>query len=225
MKTIFKSIFAISLLSLFFASCGVDNYDEPESLLTGRISYNGEPVNVRGTEEQIRLQFYQYGYAYLNPIEVFVTQDGTFSAKLFNGEYHVVTRDRNGPWVNSRDTTVVHVNGNTVMELKVTPYFTISNSTITLDNNTMNTAFNITKIIETAQIDRIILLLNTTTFVDDAFNVMRKDFTGDEIRTGQVTYSAELNDKAKNAKTLFGRVCVWTSGVDQGIYSPVVRLR
>ena len=33
------------------------------------------------------------------------------------------------------------------------------------------------------------------------------------------------NDAFQKAKTVFARVCVWSSGADQGIYSPVVRLK
>lgn len=222
-----KTICSFSIISLLiiFSSCGKDNYDEPESTLTGKITYNGEAINVRGTDERVRLQLYQDGYDKHDPIEVFVGQEGTFSAKLFNGEYKMVTRNNNGPWVNTRDTTLITVKGSTTIEFKVTPYFTISNAEISLSGNTMNASLTINRIVPTAEIDRVILLLNSTTFVDDGFNVLRKDFTGDDAKTGQVNYTAELNEKALNAKFLFGRICVWTKGADQGIYSQVVKLK
>lgn len=222
-----KTIYSFSIISLLilFSSCGKDNYDEPESTLTGKITYNGEAINVRGTDERVRLQLYQDGYDKHDPIEVFVGQEGTFSAKLFNGEYKMVTRNNNGPWVNTRDTTLITVNRSTTIEFKVTPYFTISNAEISLSGNTMNASLTINRIVPTAEIDRVILLLNSTTFVDDGFNVLRKDFTGDDAKTGQVNYTAELNEKALNAKFLFGRICVWTKGADQGIYSQVVKLK
>ena len=217
--------FSIISLLILFSGCGKDNYDEPESTLTGKITYNGEAINVRGTDERVRLQLYQDGYDKHDPIEVFVGQEGTFSAKLFNGEYKMVTRNNNGPWVNTRDTTLITVNGSTTIEFKVTPYFTISNAEISLSGNTMNASLTIDRIVPTAEIDRVILLLNSTTFVDDGFNVLRKDFTGNDVKTGQVNYTAELNEKALNAKFLFGRICVWTKGADQGIYSQVFKLK
>ncbi|QIK54432.1 DUF3823 domain-containing protein [Dysgonomonas sp. HDW5B] len=222
-----KTICSFSIISLLilFSSCGKDNYDEPESTLTGRITYNGEAINVRGTDERVRLQLYQDGYDKHDPIEVFVGQEGTFSAKLFNGQYKMVTRNNNGPWVNTRDTTLITVSGSTTIEFKVTPYFTISNAEISLSGNTMNASLTINRIVPTAEIDRVILLLNSTTFVDDGFNVLRKDFTGNDVKTGQINYTAELNEKALNAKFLFGRICVWTKGADQGIYSQVVKLK
>lgn len=213
-------------LFILFSGCGKDNYDAPKSTLTGRIVYEGQALNLRGTDERVRLQLYQDGYARRDAIEVFVGQEGTFSAKLFDGQYKMVTRNGNGPWVNTRDTTVINVKGSTAIDLAVTPYFTISNSTISIAGNTMNTSFTINRVVPTAQIDRVILLLNSTSFVDDGFNIMRKDFTSD-LTTGTVNLTADLNGNAKvaSAKAIYGRVCVWTRGADQGIYSPVVRLK
>jgi len=138
----------------------------------------------------------------------------------------MVTRNGNGPWVNSRDTIAIDVKGSTTIDLPVTPFFTISNSTISVANNTMTTSFTINQVVPTAQIDRVLLLLNTTAFVDDGFNIMRKDFTAN-LTTGAVNLTADLNGNTKvaSAKALYGRVCVWTRGADQGIYSPVVRLK
>ena len=58
------------------SSCGLDNYDAPESKVYGRVVYNGEPVGVRGTGEAVQLQLYQDGYELRNPIPVYVSQDG-----------------------------------------------------------------------------------------------------------------------------------------------------
>ncbi|MCD7931254.1 MAG: DUF3823 domain-containing protein [Tannerellaceae bacterium] len=224
MKTTIKSIFSLFLLLVLLTGCGKDNYDAPDSLLTGRVVYEGEPIQVRGSDERVRLQLYQDGYDYRTPIEVFVTQDGSFSALLFDGEYKMVTRDNNGPWVNSRDTTLVTVKGNTHVDMEVTPYFTISNADITLANNVITAKFDITRIVDTAEMDRVILLAGQTAFVDDDYKVLRVDWT-DNLQTGTVTYTAELNDEAKEAVVLNGRVCIWTRGADQGIYSPIFKLK
>ncbi|MDU1889897.1 MAG: DUF3823 domain-containing protein [Dysgonomonas sp.] len=226
MKNIITILFSSFVLLALFSSCGKDNYDEPKSDLMGTVTYQGKAINVRGTDERVRLQLYQDGYAKRDPIEVFVTQDGTFSAKLFNGEYKMVTRSGNGPWVNSRDTTVITVKGSTTANMEVTPFFTISNEEVSVSGNTMNTSFTIDQVVSTAEMDRIILLLNTTSFVDDQYNVMRTDFT-ENLTTGAVTYSADFtgNEKVANAKFLYGRICVWTKNADQGVYSKVFRLK
>lgn len=215
------------LLIVSFSSCTKDNYDAPESNLKGRVTYNGKPLDVCGSDQKVRLQLYQDGYEKRDAIEVFVGQEGQFSAKLFDGQYKLVTRNSNGPWVNTRDTTVVNVKGNTMMDLEVTPFYLISNAVISLSGNELTTSFEINKIVPTAKIERIIVLLNKTQFVDDGSNIFRKNFDNTPDAEGAVSYTIDLKDQSvvANSKALFARVCVWTRGADQGIYCPVIRLR
>lgn len=222
---IISNLFSLVLLLVLFTGCGKDNYDAPESTLIGKVTYNGEALNLRGTGEAIRLQLYQDGYEKHDPIEVFVGQDGVFSAKLFNGEYKLVTRDGNGPWVNTRDTTVVNLKGSTNIELKVTPYFLVTGEKLSVSGSNMNASFTINQVVSTANINKVMLILSKTQFADDVNNIFRKDFDG--IQPGAVTLSAEIggNTEVANAKVLFARVGVLAHGSDQAIYSPVVRLK
>lgn len=222
---IISNIFSLVLLLVLFTGCGKDNYDAPESTLTGKVTYKGEALNLRGTGEAIRLQLYQDGYDKHDPIEVFVGQDGAFSAKLFDGEYKMVTRDGNGPWVNTRDTTVVNLKGSTSIELEVTPYFLITGEKLSVSGSTMNASFTVNKVASTAKINKVMLILSKTQFADDVNNVFRKDFDG--LEPGALTLSAEVggNTEVANAKALYARVGVLAEGADQAIYSPVVRLR
>lgn len=221
---IFKALSAFLLLILF-TSCGKDNYDEPTSLLSGKVVYKGEALQVRGTDERVRLQLYQDGFQNYSPIDVFVGQDGSFSAMLFNGEYKMVTRDNNGPWVNSRDTIRITVNGNTVQDMEVTPFFTITAADMKLLDKKVTATFTVNQIVQDREIERIILLLNKTQFVDDDIRIQRVDYTDDNVKTGSLTFTFDINDDAAKTAILYGRICVWTKGADQGIYSPVIRLK
>jgi len=218
-------IFLIMMAAFVLTSCGLDNYDAPQSRLHGRITYNGETLGLRGTGEAVRLQLYQDGYELRDNIQVFVGQDGTFEAMLFDGEYKLVTRNQNGPWVNTRDTIVVNLKGSTEVEVKVTPFFTISNETITLNGSVLNASFNVNKIVSTANIDYVTLLVSKTSFVDDATNIARKDFK--DQQAGALNLSMDMSDNANfaAAKALFARVGVRTVGADQAIYSDIVRLK
>ncbi len=218
-------IFLIMMTAFVLTSCGLDNYDAPQSRLHGRITYNGETLGLRGTGEAVRLQLYQDGYELRDNIQVFVGQDGTFEAMLFDGEYKLVTRNQNGPWVNTRDTIVVNLKGSTEVEVKVTPFFTISNETITLNGSVLNASFTVNKIVSTANIDYVTLLVSKTSFVDDATNIARKDFK--DQQAGALNLSMDMSDNANfaAAKALFARVGVRTVGADQAIYSDIVRLK
>ncbi|MGK6349839.1 DUF3823 domain-containing protein [Parapedobacter sp. DT-150] len=207
-------------------SCGLDNYDAPESKLYGRVVYNGEPVGVKGTQEAVQLQLYQDGYELRNPIQVFVKQDGTFEATLFDGEYKLVTRDNNGPWVNNRDTTIVNVNGTANVDVEVTPFYTLSNVSLSLNGNNMDASFQINQLVDDASIDYAMILVSKTAFVDDVVYIVRQDLNEAEAGSA-ITQSLDLsgNSDFNAGSELFARVGVRPVGKDQAIYSQVVKLR
>ncbi|MGM9759013.1 MAG: DUF3823 domain-containing protein [Parabacteroides sp.] len=220
-----SNIFSLALLLVLFASCGKDNYDAPQSTLNGTVVYQGQALQLRGTGEAVRLQLYQDGYEKHDPINVYVGQDGKFAAKLFDGQYKLVTRDGNGPWENKRDTMVVNLNGSTEVQVEVTPYFLITNTQLSVSGTTMNASFTINQIVPSASINKVFLLLSKTQFADDVNNLFRQDVT--DVTPGVVNLTADLagnNDVAK-ATTLFARVGVLANGADQAIYSEVVRIR
>lgn len=220
------NILLAGLLLIFtVSSCGKDNFDEPNATLTGKVTYNGETLRLRGTGEAVQLQLYQDGYAKYDPIAVYVGQDGTFSAKLFNGEYKLVTRDNNGPWVNSRDTSFISVKGHTTFDLSVTPYFMISGTNLSLSGNTVSASFTISQIVSNVGIERVYLLLSKTQFVDEVNNVYRKDFT--DISAGSMSISGDFNDvsDAVNANALYGRVGVKSNQTGEAIFSDVIKLK
>ncbi len=225
MKRSFFKIILTALLPGVFAACGLDNYEPPKSRLTGRVVYNGEAVPVRGTGEAVWLQLYQTGYHNYTPINVRVTQDGSFSALLFDGDYRMVTRDNNGPWNNRRDTTYFSVRGATVQDKEVVPYYMIRNASMSLSDGTVTANFTVENTGSIKAIDRILLLVNKTTFVDDVRKIDEVKRTGADADTGDHTLSLTLNDAARQSQFLFGRICVWTTGADQGVYSQVFKLK
>lgn len=221
----YRFIFLFMIVAFTVTSCGLDNYDAPQSRLQGKITYNGEELGLRGTGEAVQLQLYQDGYQLRDYIRVYVGQDGSFEALLFDGVYKLVTRDKNGPWVNNRDTIVVNLKGSADVEVPVTPYFTISNELISLSGNVLNATFNVNKIVSTANIDYVTLLISKTSFVDDVTYIARKDFRNQ--LPGSLNLSMDLSDNTSvaAAKALFARVGVRAVGADQAIYSDIVRLK
>ena len=222
---LYKYFVIITTVAMALSACGFDNYDAPQSILQGKITYNGEALGLRGTGEAVRLQLYQDGYQLRDHINVYVKQDGTFQAILFDGEYKLVTRNNNGPWVNTRDTLVVNLKGSANVEVKVTPYFTISGEKLTLSGSVLNATFNVAKIVNTAEIDYVSLLVSKTSFVDDVSNLARQDFK--DLQAGTLNLSMDMsgNNNFTSAKHLFARVGVRTKGADQAIYSDVVQLK
>ncbi len=224
MKKIWN-ICSLLSLSLLAVSCGLDNYDEPESFLEGKITYEGKQLGLKGTNGGIQLQLYQDGYANHNAINVYATQDGTFSAVLFDGPYKLVTKDKNGPWVNKRDTIYIEVKGKTLCEVKVTPYFTISDENIVLNNNTVSGTCNIQQIVQDSKISQVMLLVSQTTFVDENTNIGRQNLSNIAPGTTNISLDITNNKNVQSAKALFARIGVKATGADQAIYSEIFRLK
>ena len=192
---------------------------------TSGVTYEGQTVRLKGTNGGIQLQLYQDGYDKHDPITVYAGQDGEFQAVLFDGEYKLVTKDKNGPWVNSRDTIYVTVKGTTDCEVKVTPYFMISEEDITMADNTVTATCNVNQIVDGAKIGQAMLLVSKTSFVDEATNIARQNKAN--VTAGKVDFSLDVSSNAnvKAAKALYGRIGVKPQGADQAIYSQVFRLK
>lgn len=224
-KNIFNIIASFVMVCCIIA-CSKDNYGEPKSTLSGKITYNGTNLYIQGSSSAVQLQLYQDGYGKYGPIAVYVGQDGTFNAKLFDGTYKLVTKNGNGPWVNTRDTTVVNVNGDTNIELKLTPFFMVSKATITLENDVVNAIFSIDKVVSAANVDYVKLILSSTQFVDEQNNLLSIKANG---VVGENTISSILSDqnvkKLNAAHSIYGRIAVRTQGADQSIYSDIIKLK
>src|SRR5690554_1512804 len=104
---IIKYIITLSVI-LFITGCEIDNYEAPKSFLEGKVVYNNQPVGVRSNG--VQLELWQPGYALYSKIPVYVSQDGSFSASVFDGDYKLV-RLEGAPWVNNTDTIDVQVRG------------------------------------------------------------------------------------------------------------------
>ena len=231
------NIVSFMTLALLLTSCGKDNYSEPTSTLTGQIIYQDSvtlketPIQLRGTGGAVSLQLYQDGYANPGNITIFVDQDGTFRAKLFDGVYKMVTKDKNGPWVNTRDTSIVIVKGNTVFNRKVKPYFILTDDAITLTDSIMDCSCNITAIVPDAVIGSVSMIIGNTKFVDDSNKLQLK--TATVTKPGPFSFKLNLNldnkektwASIKASKELYARIAVKAKGADQAVYTKLVKLR
>lgn len=221
MKT--KSVYFLLLsAALFIAGCGKDNYEPPKSVLTGKVVYNGQNIGVKGTNNAVRLELWQRGYQLFTSIPVYVTQDGTFTAYLFDGDYKLVSIRGNGPWESKQDSVSVKVKGDTQVEYPVTPFYTISNETFTLNGNKLTATFTINFVSGAQAVDRAILVVNKTIFVDETAQIARVDKTNPG--TGQITMTLDLNETVMSNVLLTARVGVKVSG-REAIYSAPKKIK
>jgi hypothetical protein len=224
-----KIVLQISLWAMFaavsgmFTACSLDNYDEPDAQITGRvIDRNGNPIGVMGSRSNVSLQLWQPSYPLKSDaISVNVALDGSFSAMVFNGEYVLKMRDGTGPWVNSKeDSVVVNVSGKTVINFPVTPYYTLTDVTYSPNGDTLTATFTITEVTSGRSIEEVALMVNKTQFVgfDGEVQVKKK---GGSTAVGPQTIKMDISDLTENRK-LYARVGLRISGIGQGLYDTKV---
>lgn len=246
-----RALSGIALLpTILLAGCdnifGLDNYDEPNSMLSGRVVYNGEPVNVRSGG--IELELWQPGFELSTKIPVSVNQNGHYSASLFAGDYKLNAVRGQGPWVVTDDTLAVSVSGSTTLDFPVTPYYLVANESFSyvpasgVDGDTIgnvSATFNINTIVPSTdarfrQLESVELYVGKTQFVDRTnreveISVSRANLPAN-WQTEPVTLTVGLPRRIRQTPSpeprthVQARVGIKIVGVSEMIFSPVVEV-
>jgi hypothetical protein len=208
---------AIVICTFVLYGCEYDNYDEPTSVLSGKIVYQNQPVGVRSNATQLEL--WQDGYALRAKIPVYIAQDGTYQAMLFDGNYKIV-RLSGAPWENQTDTIPVTVKGNTVVDIPVVPYFIIRNATFQKVNNTITAKFTIEKTSNITDLGAVRLYLGKTIITDQSNNAANVALEVSNIVLGQeATVTTTIPESLASADYLFARVGVQAVGIGELYYT------
>lgn len=221
-----KSKLLISLVitaGLLFTGCEYDNFEAPGAMLSGKVVYEGKAVGVRSNGPQLEL--WQDGFPLRSLIPVFINQDGTFSASLFDGKYKLV-RKGDSPWLQqATDTIIVNVKGNTYLEVPVTPYFTITDESFQKSGNTVTARFAVNKVVENARVELVRLYLGKSILTDQVQRELRVDGNAGGLVFGQQTViSGEIPDNLKNLDYVFARLGVKSTSSGEYYYSAVQKI-
>lgn len=217
---------------VLISSCKKDNYDAPKVDFTGRLVYKGEAVNVQ--YDNVNFQLFQPGFGKTGAINVTIAQDGTFSAKLFDGNYQLVFAANQGPFLwqknaqGAQDTISVELKGNKVMDIEVLPYYMIRNAVFTHTSNTVNATCSLEKIITDANakdVERVSLFINKTQFVDGNSQIATQDLTGTGLSNlNSLSLSVTVPNLVPTQNYVFARVGVKMSGYEDLIFTPVTKI-
>lgn len=229
MKIKILKIYAI-VFSLTLTACEYDNFETPKSVLSGQITHGGAAVQIRNNGPELEL--WQDGFALRSKISVYADQNGHFSAELFDGRYKL-TRLSNAPWLQQpTDTILVEVKGNTTINVPVTPYFSVPNVSASFSGNAVTCGFEVSKVLESAQVDDVRLFISTTTIVDNVNNEQNEGFNLANLAFGQsMSMTASLNDlllrkAAKlNIDQLFVRIGVRSKSAGEYNFSSVEKIK
>jgi hypothetical protein len=236
-----KFFHAIAFVSVVFcSSCTKDNFKKPTSTITGRVVYQNNPIGVR--TNSVQLELWQSGYQLYSKVAVYVNQDGTFSAEMFDGNYKLTRLKGNGPWMDNTDTINVQLNGSATVDVPVTPYYTIQNEVFTFNkaDTTISATFGVTQVVPGKAIEKISLSVGLTQFVDltNQIPILNNDFNPPANVTQPITLTLSVNpnrypNTAANAELRrqlgialtqqygYVRVGVKTVGVTERVYSTV----
>jgi hypothetical protein len=209
---------------------GIDNYDEPNASLSGRVVFEGQPVGVR--TGGVELELWQPGFELNTKIPIYVAQDGTFSARLFAGSYELNLLPGNGPWVNNPERIRVEVQGETSLEVPVRPFYTIRNESITNNGGVIQANFSLGHIDTSRQVEWVGVYVGTTNFVDRINQRVRFERQRSQIPdlTGPISLSVTLPADIGVTPSpiardhVFVRIGVKTVGVAEMLFSPVHRI-
>lgn len=222
-------------IAVLFASCKKDNYEAPQADFTGRIVYKGEAINMQ--YGQVNFELWQPGFGNNAPIPVAVSQEGTYSAKLFDGNYKLVFAANQGPFLwkknakGAQDTIAVNISGNKTMDIEVTPYYMIRGATLSTAAGKVNGFCKLEKIITDANakdVENVSLYINKTQFVDGGNNL-----GGTAVQTISGAAIADLNNLNLSVTIptliptqnyVFARIGVKIAGVEDLIFTPVTKI-
>ncbi len=214
-------------------SCKKDNYDAPSSTLSGKLVYNGEGFGLE--KDQVPFQLFQFGFGKVGPIGASFTQEGTYSAALFDGQYKLIIPNGQGPFMWKRtaagapDSIGINLKGSQVLDLEVTPYYMIKAAQITASGGSVNATFKAEKIITGADakdIDNITLYINKTQFVSGGNNIATAGIGGAAITDpNNIALTVAIPAISPAQNYVFARVGLKIAGVEDRIFSPLVKIQ
>lgn len=205
------------------SACEKDNLKEPESVLSGKVVFQGQPIGVRSGN--VQFEIWQSGYAFFTKIPLNIDQDGSFKATLHGGDYKLVRLPNAGPWVNNTDTINVSLNGSASVDIPVEPYFVIKNASFTKSGTNVSVTFTVEKNgTHTRTLEATKLFVGRYFILDLGNNAGNKDGAG--VVLGQpVTVTLAIPTAIANDDFIFARVGAKTKDIAEYLYTPSTKIQ
>jgi len=228
MKKYFKNILGLLSVALLLASCEYDNYSPPEIEFSGQLLYNNRPFLFDGRSDgdlSKIVQLTQYGFGKSgNPITAQIKEDGSFKQLLFPGSYHITMKNTPYPFIfedwprnagNQYDTIHVELKSNYTFNIKVVPYFEITDVSNHVSGTDLIIRFRVKQVREGAKLVNARVFANTAELVNSGVKMSAvKSLNGVdisepiEIKLNLIDYRNKFIDNFRNY--LFFRVAVET---------------
>jgi hypothetical protein len=212
-----------ALLVVLLSACEKDNLKEPTSIISGNVTFQGQPIGVRS--DRVQFEIWQRGFDFFTKIPLNIAQDGTFKATLHDGEYKLVRLPNAGPWTNNTDTINVSLKGSAAVDIPVEPYFVIKNASITRSGTNMVATFTVDKNgTHTRTLEVTRLFIGRYYILDLGNNSASRDATG--LVLGQpVTVTLAIPTPIANDDFIFARIGVKTRDIGEYLYTASQKLQ
>lgn len=231
MKSKIQYIVLVALI-VCLSSCKKDNFSEPTSLLSGKVVYKGDPIEVEFGK--VTFEIYQFGFGRVGPIGSSVAQDGSYSVLLFDGEYKLIFPNGQGPFMWPRtasgnpDSITIDLKGSKELNIEVMPYYMVRNSQFDVSAGKVTATCKAEKIITDANakdIEQVTLYINKTQFVSADYNIGRTSVDGSAIADpSNISLEVEIPSMKPDQNYVFARIGLKIAGVEDRIFSPIQKL-
>lgn len=232
MKRFVLYIFLIAICT-GIASCKKDNFKAPESKLSGRLVYKGDPIGVE--QFQVPYELFQYGFGKVGGINSSFAQDGTYSALLFDGEYKLDIPNGQGPFIwkqlasGNPDSISISLKGSQTLDLEVLPYYMIRTPQLAAAGGKVTGTLKIEKVITDAaakNIEKVRIYINKTQFVSGGdYNIAQTEIDGASITDfNNVSLGVNIPTISPTQNYVFARIGIKIDGVEDMIFSPVQKI-
>jgi len=229
MKKYFKNILGLlSVALLLLASCEYDNYARPDIEFSGQLLYNNRPFLFDGRSDgdlSKIVQLTQYGFGKSgNPITAQIKEDGSFKQLLFPGSYHITMRNTPYPFIfedwprnagNQYDTIHVDLKNNYTFNIKVIPYFEVTDVSSNVSGTDLIIRFSVKQVREGAKLVNARVFANTAELVNSGVKMSTVKSLNDvdisqpiEIKLSLIDYRNKFINNFRDY--LFFRVAVET---------------
>lgn len=245
-RNIFYYMAFIVAFAAMTSSCQKDNFEPPKDQFTGHLVYKGEPIQVKNTGDgqgAVYFELWQKGFGKSGAINVYLNQDGSFSALLFNGDYQLVIPPAQGPFISltnektNSDTIPVQINGSKSMDIEVLPYYMFGKSAFSIGaDSVVKITTSIKQIIKddrARDIESVNLYVNRTSFVDEDNNIASGGISGGDITDlNSIALTAKVPEDISGGNIgvpdqdyFYARVGIKIAGVEDRIFTEVVKVQ
>lgn len=217
-------VIGIAAIAVLLAGCEKDNYQAPKSILSGQVIHNGQAVGLRSNG--VQLELWQHNYQLFNKIPVYVAQDGSFSAEIFDGDYKLTLVRGNGPWADKLDSLDVKVKGTTRVDVPVDLFYRINDEAFSREGNTVKVSFNLQKVKSIRGLEKVKLYVGQTVLVDDIINIGSVEQSGEAITdlNQPITLQVDIPASSISKGYVFTRIGVKTEGAAEYLYGQATKI-